>query len=137
MTTMSTRPILLLVRHPLTGSDLQRLWEEAYYKAFRNHFDLFVTEEDCDLDALCDQARPDLIVFRGAYSALHRRIAVKNPLSHASIPRDRKSTRLNSSHMSISYAVFCLTKKKKLHITRSYLNKYELIGMKLYRFVIS
>src|SRR5690242_21244278 len=27
--------------------------------------------------------------------------------------RDRKSTRLNSSHMSISYAVFCLKKKKK------------------------
>src|SRR5690242_21469984 len=28
---------------------------------------------------------------------------------------DRKSTRLNSSHMSISYAVFCLKKKKKNH----------------------
>src|SRR5690242_21484175 len=28
-------------------------------------------------------------------------------------PPDRKSTRLNSSHMSISYAVFCLKKKKK------------------------
>src|SRR5256885_10975320 len=27
-------------------------------------------------------------------------------------PRDRKSTRLNSSHLVISYAVFCLTKKK-------------------------
>src|SRR5437868_11093221 len=27
--------------------------------------------------------------------------------------RDRKSTRLNSSHVSISYAVFCLKKKKK------------------------
>src|SRR5690242_21419335 len=27
--------------------------------------------------------------------------------------RDRKSTRLNSSHMSISYAVFCLKKKTK------------------------
>src|SRR5438477_9083002 len=29
--------------------------------------------------------------------------------------KDRKSTRLNSSHMSISYAVFCLKKKKKKH----------------------
>src|SRR5204862_7850187 len=28
---------------------------------------------------------------------------------------DRKSTRLNSSHVEISYAVFCLKKKKKLH----------------------
>src|SRR2546426_9338456 len=30
--------------------------------------------------------------------------------------RDRKSTRLNSSHLVISYAVFCLKKKKKLRI---------------------
>src|SRR5690242_12269240 len=29
---------------------------------------------------------------------------------------DRKSTRLNSSHMSISYAVFCLKKKKKAKV---------------------
>src|SRR5690625_94088 len=28
-------------------------------------------------------------------------------------PQDRKSTRLNSSHVAISYAVFCLKKKKK------------------------
>src|SRR3712207_7978378 len=31
--------------------------------------------------------------------------------------RDRKSTRLNSSHANISYAVFCLKKKKTLTIT--------------------
>src|SRR5216684_6691272 len=31
----------------------------------------------------------------------------------AALPRDRKSTRLNSSHGYISYAVFCLKKKKK------------------------
>src|SRR2546426_8809408 len=31
--------------------------------------------------------------------------------------RDRKSTRLNSSHLVISYAVFCLKKKKKKHTT--------------------
>src|SRR5438034_7302144 len=30
---------------------------------------------------------------------------------------DRKSTRLNSSHTVISYAVFCLKKKKKTHTT--------------------
>src|SRR5256885_12094852 len=29
--------------------------------------------------------------------------------------RDRKSTRLNSSHLVISYAVFCLKKKNKVH----------------------
>src|SRR2546430_4411276 len=31
---------------------------------------------------------------------------------------DRKSTRLNSSHSQISYAVFCLKKKKKLYLSR-------------------
>src|SRR5256885_8514587 len=30
--------------------------------------------------------------------------------------QDRKSTRLNSSHLVISYAVFCLKKKKKRHL---------------------
>src|SRR2546430_10946942 len=32
------------------------------------------------------------------------------------LPEDRKSTRLNSSHSQISYAVFCLKKKKKQRI---------------------
>src|SRR5438874_7293869 len=34
----------------------------------------------------------------------------------ARIEKDRKSTRLNSSHVEISYAVFCLKKKKKKNI---------------------
>src|SRR3712207_8823262 len=34
--------------------------------------------------------------------------------------RDRKSTRLNSSHANISYAVFCLKKKNKSHATTTY-----------------
>src|SRR5256885_13018476 len=33
-------------------------------------------------------------------------------------PGDRKSTRLNSSHLVISYAVFCLKKKKNLDLRR-------------------
>src|SRR5271168_5498741 len=42
--------------------------------------------------------------------------------------RDRKSTRLNSSHRTISYAVFCLKKKKKKHQRhnqRQHKNKHE------------
>src|SRR2546427_5366637 len=35
---------------------------------------------------------------------------------------DRKSTRLNSSHSQISYAVFCLKKKKKKKYVRCYRN---------------
>src|SRR5574344_2769473 len=38
-----------------------------------------------------------------------------------SVHRDRKSTRLNSSHQIISYAVFCLKKKKKVGVGRCYL----------------
>src|SRR5258705_12135122 len=37
------------------------------------------------------------------------------PSSAAYVQPDRKSTRLNSSHLGISYAVFCLKKKKKKH----------------------
>src|SRR6266403_5491417 len=40
----------------------------------------------------------------GGIDLLHRRAGGR---------RDRKSTRLNSSHVEISYAVFCLKKKKK------------------------
>src|SRR5438270_11752493 len=40
---------------------------------------------------------------------------------------DRKSTRLNSSHSQISYAVFCLKKKKKKKdITKKYNIKYDI-----------
>src|SRR3989449_7797959 len=41
------------------------------------------------------------------------RIPAHNANSRAAKWRDRKSTRLNSSHGYISYAVFCLKKKKK------------------------
>src|SRR2546426_7763762 len=38
--------------------------------------------------------------------------------------QDRKSTRLNSSHLVISYAVFCLKKKKKI-LRLSYMTHYS------------
>src|SRR2546427_2764777 len=49
--------------------------------------------------------------FRSQSSLLPRRVE-----SPSLLRLDRKSTRLNSSHSQISYAVFCL-KKKKTHIT--------------------
>src|SRR5690242_20957720 len=47
-------------------------------------------------------------------------MAQQDPQRFAALDRDRKSTRLNSSHMSISYAVFCLKKKTQsaLHSRR-------------------
>src|SRR5690242_21125542 len=56
-----------------------------------------------------------------APAALYTQLVVG--LNNPRLP-DRKSTRLNSSHMSISYAVFCLKKKKKnkkiQHVTKRY-----------------
>src|SRR5262245_63908908 len=37
--------------------------------------------------------------------------------------RDRKSTRLNSSHLGISYAVFCLKKKKKIATRNNHIER--------------
>src|SRR2546427_8044788 len=39
--------------------------------------------------------------------------------------KDRKSTRLNSSHSQISYAVFCLKKKKKFHAAPHVLGEHS------------
>src|SRR3712207_7797170 len=49
---------------------------------------------------------PDLCHDRGVVEPLARHC---RPANH----QDRKSTRLNSSHANISYAVFCLKKKKR------------------------
>src|SRR5438045_8587769 len=44
----------------------------------------------------------------------HRLTKPNHPWTNGQVERiDRKSTRLNSSHLGISYAVFCLKKKKK------------------------
>src|SRR5690349_23125126 len=59
---------------------------------------------------------------RGAHRA-RRADPAAVPVARAGAARcetDRKSTRLNSSHVEISYAVFCLKKKKKKnHITKT------------------
>src|SRR2546426_8508806 len=46
------------------------------------------------------------------------------PLSGRKFSRDRKSTRLNSSHLVISYAVFCLKKKNKKQKAASYSTRH-------------
>src|SRR5947209_16589010 len=48
---------------------------------------------------------PEIATAWGAFGTIFTAIAVAHT--------DRKSTRLNSSHANISYAVFCLKKKKK------------------------
>src|SRR5690242_20972052 len=50
----------------------------------------------------------------GEQSLRHAGHAMMGAMLYLMCDEDRKSTRLNSSHMSISYAVFCLKKKKKI-----------------------
>src|SRR5688572_31227529 len=56
---------------------------------------------------------PYTTLFRSQSAASWAAVATENWTSSAhGIKLDRKSTRLNSSHSQISYAVFCLKKKK-------------------------
>src|SRR5262245_62688113 len=71
-----------------------------------------------------DRARDDDIGPRAQYGALRNAAARLSAFGRAQrrcdrSGEDRKSTRLNSSHLGISYAVFCLKKKKKNKQTRT------------------
>src|SRR5204863_9909160 len=59
-----------------------------------------------------DRAGPSLGV-RGRFACTPNHQSHQRRQAHPNAPPDRKSTRLNSSHVEISYAVFCLKKKKK------------------------
>src|SRR5688572_31259727 len=48
-------------------------------------------------------------------------VARAEPVGHDVSRADRKSTRLNSSHSQISYAVFCLKKKKKIKTNQQHM----------------
>src|SRR5437868_9056044 len=75
-----------------------------YTTLFRSKFDFFADPEICGptvVAAMNFLANADALIFD------LRENGGGDPQG-----RDRKSTRLNSSHVSISYAVFCLEKKK-------------------------
>src|SRR2546427_2820019 len=65
----------------------------------------------------CD-GRTEKETKTGEVEASSGRGSASTASSFESAPIDRKSTRLNSSHSQISYAVFCLKKKKKQHHSR-------------------
>src|SRR5437899_10223395 len=66
------------------------------------------------------------IKFYGEQSESRLRVLYAHAAAYA-IKLDRKSTRLNSSHLGISYAVFCLKKKKtkKIRYMRTYTTLYR------------
>src|SRR2546426_6109306 len=60
------------------------------------------------------RARAQVAEFGAHGVRVHVKPAAFVQIERKKILRDRKSTRLNSSHLVISYAVFCLKKKKKI-----------------------
>src|SRR5690349_23364249 len=60
-------------------------------------------------------------VLRPAAAHVAASAHISSLLQYLLFKKDRKSTRLNSSHVEISYAVFCLKKKKKYLINECYL----------------
>src|SRR5690349_23726508 len=89
-----------------------------FFEGYTDHRDLhsFPTRRSSDLaKALTRHSQPDLRWKDWADWAWSRCRSWDSPAWYRNRQReDRKSTRLNSSHVEISYAVFCLKKKKKL-----------------------
>src|SRR5438270_7509609 len=73
---------------------------------------------------------PYTTLFRSPHADVHDRQVAGPPSARCGLG-DRKSTRLNSSHSQISYAVFCLKKKKKgdRRLRVSLLESSELAGV--------
>src|SRR3712207_7217530 len=76
-----------------------------------HHVLLVLVEEGVPLEELVDDV--DLLALLGVLAL--QLLAADALLLHREVGVDRKSTRLNSSHANISYAVFCLKKKKQKH----------------------
>src|SRR3712207_8149929 len=85
----ATTEIYTLSLHDALPISMERLAADGQLQVYRHHGFWRCMDTPKDRDEL------DELLSSGAFS------------------RDRKSTRLNSSHANISYAVFCLKKKKK------------------------
>src|SRR2546430_6148520 len=81
---------------------------EIYTLSLHDALPIFLVEAKAHLDEVQSVSRAGA-ESRSKIEAAFRELARKW--------RDRKSTRLNSSHSQISYAVFCLKKKKNVYLT--------------------
>src|SRR5437868_3635191 len=108
-------PVLIIKTEAWRNALKRNKWTERQAPVARNPFTMCakILGENLDLVTISEQG-PN----RGAKQALDGKKIGYQLLSIQSLFRDRKSTRLNSSHVSISYAVFCLKKKKRNNQTR-------------------
>src|SRR2546430_13482727 len=94
-------------------------------KSWRDTFFFFNDTATTEIYTLSlHDALPIYAMFRSRESPTHRS-RCSPAVSHR---QDRKSTRLNSSHSQISYAVFCLKKKKQRHDLSEWTSQEEVIA---------
>src|SRR2546430_418186 len=104
-------------RQPLTDQHIYALLVEVAPSESADHIDQ-MTETEFEYIADRGMVRVRIVPDMGRLTAMVARVensaATQSPAAGPApaAQRDRKSTRLNSSHSQISYAVFCLKKKK-------------------------
>src|SRR5205807_8991524 len=109
--------LILLMLYLLSSSSFYFIFSLFFFYDYAPHRDLhsFPTRRSSDLyqtpeGGHCEPDREPVPAKEGADDNLCQKIARDSCEQGVG---DRKSTRLNSSHLVISYAVFCLKKKKK------------------------
>src|SRR5690606_41733344 len=107
----SPRPARVIVA-PASSSSVS-----AYTTLFRSAADGFLLRFLIDLSPAIGSGEDDRLPRRSAAAIVI--LGIEGPplqtrVRLTPLRSDRKSTRLNSSHVKISYAVFCLKKKKSL-----------------------
>src|SRR5690606_33507942 len=109
------------VRQRALGQEVMRSLTpgQEFIRVVRAELERVMGESNADLDLAAQP--PAVIMMAGLQGAgktttvgkLARFLKERKKKSVMVVSADRKSTRLNSSHVKISYAVFCLKKKKK------------------------
>src|SRR5690625_6025654 len=102
-----------------------------FYSVFRGlgdlrHLHSFPTRRSSDLSrgarTICKQHGGGIVTM-ARISGAWRRLMRRDNRERGFVEADRKSTRLNSSHVAISYAVFCLQRKTDRVARVSYLSQ--------------
>src|SRR5438105_9282450 len=98
------------IRVGIIGANPDRGWAgQAHIPALKS------LANDFEITALSTSRRESADVARKRFGVPNAFDNHEDLVNSADVDVDRKSTRLNSSHEWISYAVFCLKKKKKKH----------------------